>query len=207
MSRATLSLLGLYRNNESLFSEMVLPEGLQRETLIDNLLAEASELEILYPDAFFMQAMIGHWSAKQLSVWQKLYETTQYDYEPIYNYDRTEEWTDSNTRDASSSSSFQGKTTAQGTNDTETKVSAYNELAYTPRDQVSEGASQTQDNDSSTNASSNERSQNVRTGRAFGNIGVTTTQAMIRQEREIDKFNIYDVIIEDFIKRFCLLVY
>lgn len=207
MSRATLSLLGLYRNNPSLFSEMVVPNELDSETLIDNLLAEAAELEILYPDSFFMQAMIRRWSAKQLSVWKKLYETTQFEYEPIYNYDRTEEWTDENTRYASSSSDFKGKTNAQGTNDTETKVSAYNELSYTPRDQVSEGATQSQENDSSTSASSNEQSQNVRKGRAFGNIGVTTTQQMIQAERDIDTFNIYDIIIKDFISRFCLLVY
>lgn len=207
MSRATLSLLGLKRNNESLFSELVLPDGIDRETLIDNLLAEASELEILYPDAFFMQAMIGRWSMKQLPVWQKLYETTQYDYEPIYNYDRTEEWTEKTNRNANSRSNFTGSTTADGTENNENKVSAYNELAYTPRNLSVNDTKQNQKNDSSTAASSSENSGNVRTGRAFGNIGVTTTQSMIKQEREINEFNVYDLIIKDFIQRFCLLVY
>ena len=40
--------------------------------------------------------------------------------------------------------------------------------------------------------------------RAHGNIGVTTTQEMIKQEREISRFNIYDFIIEDFKMRFCI---
>lgn len=43
--------------------------------------------------------------------------------------------------------------------------------------------------------------------RIHGNIGVTTTQQMLQQEREIDTFNIYDIIIESFKARFCLLVY
>ena len=40
-----------------------------------------------------------------------------------------------------------------------------------------------------------------------GNIGVTTTQAMIREERDIDIFNIYSYIIQAFKQRFCLMVY
>ena len=40
-----------------------------------------------------------------------------------------------------------------------------------------------------------------------GNIGVTTTQQMIEEERRVVKFNMMDYIIESFIKRFCLLVY
>ena len=42
---------------------------------------------------------------------------------------------------------------------------------------------------------------------AHGNIGVTTTQKLIREEREVDKFNLYDIIIEEFKVRFCVLVY
>ena len=38
-------------------------------------------------------------------------------------------------------------------------------------------------------------------------IGVTTTQELIREQRDIDLFNLYDKIIEDFKMRFCILVY
>jgi hypothetical protein len=41
----------------------------------------------------------------------------------------------------------------------------------------------------------------------YGNIGVTMTQQMIEAERELVRFNIYDVIIESFKQRFCLLIY
>lgn len=40
-----------------------------------------------------------------------------------------------------------------------------------------------------------------------GNIGVTTTQAMIDEQREIVKMNMYREITESFKQRFCLLVY
>lgn len=40
-----------------------------------------------------------------------------------------------------------------------------------------------------------------------GNIGVTMTQEMIRQQRDIVMFNLYDVIVQEFKSRFCLLVF
>ena len=41
----------------------------------------------------------------------------------------------------------------------------------------------------------------------YGNIGVTTSQQMIMQELELNKMNIYTIIIDDFKKKFCLSVY
>lgn len=41
----------------------------------------------------------------------------------------------------------------------------------------------------------------------FGNIGLTTTQSLIQAERDLVKFNIYDLIIDSFKARFCLLLY
>lgn len=40
-----------------------------------------------------------------------------------------------------------------------------------------------------------------------GNIGVTSTQQLIKEEREIAMYNIYDAISNDFRQRFCLQVY
>ena len=42
---------------------------------------------------------------------------------------------------------------------------------------------------------------------AHGNIGVTTTQKLIREQRDVELFNLYDIIIEDFKMRFCILIY
>ena len=42
---------------------------------------------------------------------------------------------------------------------------------------------------------------------AHGNIGVTTTQKLIKEQRQIDLFNLYDIIIESFKMRFCIMVY
>ena len=44
-------------------------------------------------------------------------------------------------------------------------------------------------------------------GRMHGNIGVTTSQQMLRDELEIDRFNIYENIADLFIDEFCILIY
>lgn len=66
MSRGvSLSVLGLYKFNDHLFDDMILPTGLNntdRQTVIGNILRKCAELEILYPDYDFCKEMIGLWS-------------------------------------------------------------------------------------------------------------------------------------------------
>lgn len=40
-----------------------------------------------------------------------------------------------------------------------------------------------------------------------GNIGVTMTQEMIQRQRDVVMFNLYDVIVQEFKTRFCLMLY
>lgn len=228
---ATVSLLGLSRINGAILSELVVPDGIDIEVVKDNILAETAELEVIYPDAIFMQAMIGRWSAKELPVWEKLYATTKFDYNPIENYTRTEKWTeDENTKkNTDSEATGNSKTESGGTSKQHREneiehgqnkyVSAYNESDFTPTERTQDSQQEigdtTQEDEGKVNVSA--KSGNVtdetgkrlldRSGQAHGNIGVTTTQTMITQEREVDKFNIIDYIIDSFKQRFCLLVY
>lgn len=162
-----LSLLGLYNYDNGLFDKMKLPDSLDRNIFINNLLAETAEFEILYADADFMKNIIEAWSEKQVTVWNKLEETLFYDYDPISNYDRNEQWEDSSNNTG--------------------KVAAFN--------------SEEMVNSSGLDANGK------RSGRAWGNIGVTTTQQMIEEQRRVVQFNLTNYIIDDFIKRFCILIY
>lgn len=40
-----------------------------------------------------------------------------------------------------------------------------------------------------------------------GNIGVTTSQDLLQQERQVALFNFMDIVVQDMITRFCILVY
>lgn len=171
----TMSLLGLYNYNNDIFRGLVLPDSVDKETFVNNLLSECAEFEILYADADFFAFMVEVWSKKELAVWEKLCETTDYEYDPISNYDRTEEWED------------KGKSNGDSTG----KVAGYNSENLVNAN----GAETHVDNES------------ARKGRVHGNIGVTTTQQMIEEERRVVKFNVMDYIIDSFKRRFCLLIY
>ena len=93
-----------------------LPTEVDADTVKNNLLLETEALEILYPDPSFLKAAIGVWSEKQLPVWQQLYDTTQYEYDPIANYDRTEHVEESSSGSSSGSDSSTAKKTAYNSN-------------------------------------------------------------------------------------------
>lgn len=330
---ATISPLGLFNWDPTIFDLMQIPEALDKDTLVQNLLAETADLEVLYPNPVVFKNLVGVWSAKQIDIWNRLYATTQYEYNPIENYDRME--TGSNTGT--------GSTTHSGTDtstDTETHggttgrtealtTGGKDTLDMTRKEGGTEGrtgSSTTEDGGTETQASTNQvtnggsdvvtgadtkghwiagfdataippddglvkqsrdqddattttqygktesgtgsatttfgktvgtdtsetttfgktetnkdettygKTENINetithgqtitsTGsvthgeqittendgehelHSHGNIGVTTTQEMIRQQREIELFNIYDIIIEDFKMRFCILIY
>lgn len=94
MSRGMrLSVLGLYKADSGLFSEMVYPSGFtadEKQTTVGNILAECAELECLFADPDAMKTMIGLWSKLNISVWERIFTASQLEYNPIENYNRTE---------------------------------------------------------------------------------------------------------------------
>jgi hypothetical protein len=226
-----MSLLGLYQNNDQLFNDFQIPEDLDKDILVQNLLCECAELEILYPQPYFMQTMIGLWSGKEKPVWDKLYKTTVLEYNPISNYDREETWTDneyttndgtaniSGNSESDSSVDAERERTSDKTSNNEDSKSAYNETTFTPTDRnvgiaeenenigESSTANSSINTEQNTKTSDNGTRDSTHTGSIAGNTGFYTKQKMIEQERDIAKFNIYNYIIESFKNRFCLLIY
>ena len=84
-----MDLMSLYNFDNTIFDNFHLPEDLedQKDVIVDNLLMETAERELIYPDAEFMKSAIDRWSLKQSPIWEELYETTQYEYNPIWNVD------------------------------------------------------------------------------------------------------------------------
>lgn len=119
MSRGTrLSVLGLYKADSSLFSEMVFPIGFtadEQQTTVGNILAECAELECLFPDPDTMKTMIGLWSKLNISVWERIFTASKIEYNPIENYNRTELETISDDRTDSHSGNDVNKLTGTDT--------------------------------------------------------------------------------------------
>ena len=354
---ATMSPLGLYQWDDTIFDLMLVPSELDKQTLIDNLLTETAELEVLYPNPVVFKNLVGVWSHKQIDIWNRLYATTQYEYNPIENYNRYETGSEGGTgstthsgtdttADTTTYGGTDGRTEAimQGGSDVNTRQmaeggtegeSTTSQMAQGGTDtttiqkaeggtqgeqttaQMAQGGSdavtgtdtkghwiagydsspsgqndglvkQTRDQDDATTTTTYGKTEsdngtktttfgktesgsdataygktesgtgnkttsfgktesesdttaygktenvteqrtygqtiqkagNVTHGEqiattnqgshelhAHGNIGVTTTQKLIREQRDIDLFNLYDIIIEDFKMRFCILIY
>lgn len=106
MGNSKLTLIGLYNYDESILENFNGPTSFtadDMEVLKMNLLSEVGEFEVLYSDFDFFKAMIGFWSKKNKPVWDHLWETTQYQYNPIHNYDRSETRSVTETRNLASS--------------------------------------------------------------------------------------------------------
>lgn len=152
-----------------------------------------------------------------------------------YKDENSKDFTDNHTRNyedsqSETSSSISNTVTGSETSsNTEQRVSAYDEASYSDKQKETSGAStnQTGSGNASGNvsrdASSNEVSANngnekgtasglsneiaQHEAHLYGNIGVTTSQQMLRDELDIVTWNLYEHISDIFIEEFCILVF
>ena len=173
---ATMTVLGLYNYNDTLFNDMQLPDGVDPDNVVSNLLLELAELEVIYPSWITMQRAISDWSKARVSSWERMLLALNSDYDPIENYDRREDWSDNST----------------GNSGYNNKVAGFNSGEQT-------------DSNSGTQQTNN---GSTHTGRIHGNIGVTMAQQMIQSELDLRAVNdIVQIIVNEFKKRFCIMVY
>ena len=264
MSHSTMSLPALYsyaKNVEmiEIFDGLTVPAAIDRATLIDWILHRSYPFEVCYPDATYMKFAIGAWSATHQRTFQKWADALAISYDPLNNYDRTEESTETGlenrskthtgrTNDVESASDdveFYRKGSNNSTNIGSTKdasnrdttttnsVSAFDSSGWSNADKsvVGDGNKAgssslngvigTDSNEESTQTDSvknrtsddksgdNESALNSRSHklRAFGNIGVTTSQQMLQSELDIAAWNMYEHITDMFLDEFCVLLY
>lgn len=186
---ATISILGLYNWDSTLFDDMTMPSytdehgvtfNLDRDTLIDSILIELGELETLFPDAEKMKEIIGIWSRRREPSWSRMYRVLIEDYDPFINIQRDEERKIIQDRDL--------KGTYKG------KVNGWNSTEPVDRD--------------SADTTDTGKITTTETYHLEGDSAITDAQDILKKEIEVRKsYNMYDIIIEEFKRRFCLMVY
>ena len=185
-----LTVEGLYNYDNTLFDGFNVPGGLVKQIAINTILMRTRELEILYPDFFYMKNRITIWSNKYQINWKKLYDTTVLEYNPIENYDRMEDWTDTDDETSTSARDNTRNTTnsvkSTSTNEIMNSVNvtdqntAFNAGLADHAKQITDG--DTTENGTITNTETGKDTENesvnggrtgkhTRTGRAHGNIG------------------------------------
>lgn len=250
-------------------------------TLKSLILLRAAEMSLVYSDIDLFKFALRAWSAANKDVWQRLYDTLWYKYDPLFSKIRTytlerktrldrdtEEHTDqsdtntieredntktekdSNTKTTENTTAHDGanETVNRSGNDSATDtqyVQAFNDIGvghWAEKEQnrhtgnVSENATTNSSEDITQQVSGSESTdediitqytQDVKelldreikkngkqldVGKVDDIIKETITgqrafQELIVLQREIAEFNLYDYIVEDFVRHFCVMVY
>lgn len=232
MSSAMISLLGFYRYDIHLFDKLDLPEGLDREQLVNTILMRGGEYEVIYSDPELLFELIGAWSKNWKPVftnWLRA-NTDLSQVAPLENYDRIENWSDSasssESESLSTSESSAGSSSTSGSDSSSgsesmsenSNISAFDSATLVPQASGNKTAS-TQTNattltsqDTSHNSSGEtsrgkeNKSYSTHGGRIHGNIGVTTSAMMYKEWYEVlQKYNnIYDAMATVFLQAFVI---
>lgn len=248
MSSSTFTLIGLKNYMEyfehDIFQNLTLPEGIDKDACINNILLTCGDNELLYPDGDFMINAIGLWSTKWYRTFEKWVAVLAMEYNPLENTDRHEDWSDSlsesysesevnslslstsesNYNSASQSNHASTSNSSSDSNSNEADVSAFNDSSYVndSASKLNGVATATTQSDvvnvETQNANSigaerqqtnhdlhNDRIQKTgHIGYIHGNIGTMTTQYLLREELETQRFNLLDEIAIIFAREFTL---
>lgn len=238
MIRASVTLMTLLHVNPDLFEDLELPSrpftnrgyndlyltgwDLDKETLVNNLMMDLAELNVLYTDPEFMQWAIGQWSTKELPVWQAMYETLFFKYNPVWNKDgtrihtgsvtmapgvaETEQTTynlsDSDLRTTTNSGTLTTVTDRDTTEDTDitedtdststTSVSAFDSTSFQNRDQTVVDASVVTDKGVTGTEDITETMTDARSVSESGTSGRTGTETLVKSKTGTDLQSISD---------------
>lgn len=180
-----------------LFDDITLPDGMDKTTVVNQIMLDNGLLEVVYPEHDLLKGLIkAHFLARQLD-YQRLWDAVSQTYNPLYNLDRKNTLTEKTERTENTT----GNTTTNANQSTEQKVSAFDSSTYQPSEQMS---GNTSDN---TDAKTDTQGQDLHTLESHeeGSIGVITPQDMLRREIDIRKdWNIYKFISMDFRDNFMI---
>ena len=209
-----LSTLMLYKYDNTIFNGFIVPVGLDKQLAIDTILTETADMSVIYTSPDMLKTQIDLWCRRDFHIWEELYKTMYYDYNPIENYDRHETEHILDVDEDRTTKDLKDKTDATTTGDyngnESRKIAAFNNgLADSTQTDSSGHSSNTEDRTYSQTGTEvrNGTDDNWRTNHTHGNIGVTTTQEMIQQQRDIVQFNLIDYIVNSYKKNFCVMLY
>ena len=208
-----LSTLSMYNYDNTLFDGFVIPSVIDRTDMIDRILLETAEFEVVLPDFDTYKSAIGIWSRLRLDAWQKMADVLfAQNYDPFKNVDRTETKTydlatsDDNTRTLDSQ-------TEETRDMTDTNsIMSFDSNAFQNREQDVRGGTDTFAN----SGTITDEGDGTKTGTVTTDIeGLSTFYSapdskikIVSSEVEMRMlYDLEDIILQDFKKEFCLLVY
>lgn len=223
-----LTLIGMSNYDSTLFDGLSLPDGYDKETFVNSLLLEHGEKCVLYSNPAFFKQAITLWGRKWQLELKRIYEALTAEYDPIYNYDRYEEFTDNEGRKYSSTTNAGHNATDSPNYDvvtetnsdaiTEEQISADNSGGYQPEHKtIVDGGKTTASTSGKTQdlaETSNSKTDDAETrnfshkAHLYGNIGVTTSASMVSEVvRQRMEMNLYSAATRLFANELLIGIY
>ena len=203
MSRGErLSILGMFEMNQDLFDGLVLPTQLDANDFISNLFFECAELEMVYTNPEWMQFMIGAWCNKNIHSWQRMADVLYENYDPFINLKRDEMRTITETHDLALNVT---RDLANGNTQTN-NVNAWDDTSTSGvlRNSVTDSGTDTGTVDTTDTGTITTTDEFHMTG----DSAITDAQDVAVKEIKLRAdYNMYNIIIRDFQKRFCIMLY
>ena len=196
MLQPRLTLYGMYKYDPTLFDGVTLPEGMDKTLMVNQIIRQSGDLFPYYQVPLEVKTAITEWFSRRKDNFSKLWQGFTAEYNPIENYDRQEDSTETPNITHTLSNSGQDAST------NEADVQGYNGTDYVPNSRTKSSGT------SSTNGTDTESGTRTYTSRIHGNIGVTTSAQMLEGEMALRRsLDIYALIAEEFEKDNLIQVY
>ena len=177
---------GLLSYDPSLFDGLNLPNSLDKDTAVTEILMTCGLMECAYPDGDVMKQIINVWSFARKPDWQRMIDALHGEYNPLHNYDRTEDFTtrgtSTNTRGLQKTGQFAetditDDVNVRTLNNTDTRTDALQEQRTDNLQETKSGGETTTHQNTAFNAGLSDTSRDilVRNGDSTSNTGTQTT--------------------------------
>lgn len=187
MLQPRMTLYGMYQYDPTLFDGVILPEGMDKTLMVNQIIRQSGDLFPYYQVPPQVKSAITEWFTRRKDNFAKLWQGFTAEYNPIENYDRQEDSTETPNITHTLSNSGQDAST------NEADVQGYNGTDYVPNSRTKSSGT------SSTNGTDTESGTRTYTSRIHGNIGVTTSAQMLEGELNLRRsLDIYALIAEEF---------
>ena len=94
-----ITFIGAYEYDPTIFANLTLPDGINKNLAVNNFLLKYGECPMLYTDLRFQKAAFAVWSDKWRDGIARMLLALETEYNPLHNFDRYEEYTDAETID------------------------------------------------------------------------------------------------------------
>lgn len=200
MQRITATLINMYQWEPTVFDELQLPAAINKDDFITRLLIDSGEQEVTITHPGVMKRAIGAWSRGKLPAWNKILNIESLEYNPIWNVDGEVQHTGARTDTRGQTETKSGETAETVT----AQLAADNSESWSNDTKSVSDGSYSEDKNFNETGSGTDNWTEKRTG----NIGVTTTQKMMNEEKAFwEEWDPVGYLIREFTREFCLLVF